>query len=282
MTNEITTREWEALSAYLDKELPVNEASRLEARLQTQPELRRALDELRRTRAVLRSQPKLKAPRNFTLTPEMVGQRRAGSGFHLGWFSTFRMASAMAAVFLVLVLITDLFSGAPVGTQVAQAPEGVAEAVPAEVPAAEALASTNIPPEMGAMAEEMRSSAKGSGEAEREMPAAGEEAAEEPAAELMMAPTEETASALAAPAAEGQAAPESEAFSAEEPIAIPDASLDQAQDSAVEGFSEPAPAEAPNPVLPGPQTLRVVEIALAVIAVLTGLGAYLLRKFGRA
>ena len=85
MTKNISMREWEALSAYLDGQLPAKERTRLETQLNQAPELRSALEDLRRTRSVLRSQPKVRAPRNFTLTPEMAGLgarpgRRAPAG----------------------------------------------------------------------------------------------------------------------------------------------------------------------------------------------------------
>ena len=62
MTKNISMHEWEALSAYLDGELPAKERTKMEASLNQAPELRSALEEMRRTRAVLRSNPRC-APR---------------------------------------------------------------------------------------------------------------------------------------------------------------------------------------------------------------------------
>lgn len=67
-------RDLELLSAYLDGELKPNESLRLEARLKTDPELVSALEDLRATRTLLRKLPQRKAPRNFTLTRQMVGK----------------------------------------------------------------------------------------------------------------------------------------------------------------------------------------------------------------
>src|SRR5512139_3917367 len=76
MTTNITDRDWEDLSAYLDGQLGARDQRRLEDRLQRSADLRAALQDLRRTRAVLRSQTRLRAPRNFTLTPQAAGIRQ--------------------------------------------------------------------------------------------------------------------------------------------------------------------------------------------------------------
>ncbi|HEX5836519.1 MAG TPA: hypothetical protein VFY26_01720, partial [Anaerolineales bacterium] len=66
-------RDLELLSSYLDGQLSSSEATRLEARLRTEPDLRSVLQDLRGARTVLRQLPMRKAPRNFRLTPQMVG-----------------------------------------------------------------------------------------------------------------------------------------------------------------------------------------------------------------
>ncbi len=68
-------RDIERLSAYLDGELSRAERARLESRLARDAGLSAALDELRATRALLRRTPRRRVPRNFTLTPKMVGLR---------------------------------------------------------------------------------------------------------------------------------------------------------------------------------------------------------------
>ena len=63
----------ETLSAYLDGQLDASDAARLEARLKTDAELASVLKDLRAARSILRKLPARKAPRNFTLTRQMVG-----------------------------------------------------------------------------------------------------------------------------------------------------------------------------------------------------------------
>ncbi len=106
----LSRRDIEALSAYLDGELDSRERARVEILLNEDPEMREALNTLQQTRALVRSLPKVKAPRNFTLSPDMVGQQDYvvhGGGLGL----TMRWASAIASILLVLVFVGDVLTG---------------------------------------------------------------------------------------------------------------------------------------------------------------------------
>ena len=59
----------EHLSAFLDGQLSPAEAANLEARLAVDASLRKVLDDLRVARGLLRRTPRLRAPRNFMLSP---------------------------------------------------------------------------------------------------------------------------------------------------------------------------------------------------------------------
>jgi anti-sigma factor RsiW len=89
-------RDLELLSSYLDGQLKPSDSARLEARFSTDPDLRAVLDDLRASRSLLRRLPMRRAPRNFTLTPKMVGKNpplpRA--------YPAFRFVSALAALLL--------------------------------------------------------------------------------------------------------------------------------------------------------------------------------------
>src|SRR5450756_475407 len=98
MTPRIFPDDWEILSAYLDGQLSDREMTQLRQRLDAQPELQRALDELQRTKMVLRSAPRRRVPRNFTLTPAMAPTPKP-------WYRlapTLSFASALAFLLLVL------------------------------------------------------------------------------------------------------------------------------------------------------------------------------------
>ena len=107
MTTNISPTEWEALSAYLDGQLTSQEVARLESRLEASTELRTTLDDLRQTRTLLRSQPRLRAPRNFTLTPEMAGLRNRARLLP-GAYPVLRLATILASLFFVVVLAGNL------------------------------------------------------------------------------------------------------------------------------------------------------------------------------
>jgi hypothetical protein len=284
MTKNISMREWEALSAYLDGQLPAKERLRLETRLNQAPELRSALEDLRRTRAVLRSQPKVRAPRNFTLTPDMVGLkarpvRRAPA------YPFFRLASALAAFLFLLVLVGDLtglpsrlgFGGVAQPAQVAMAPaasslESAPEINPAyPEPTQEASEAAQLKslPENATQSPMMSM-------AQPATPTPGPAAtAEAPRAAMPFRPTPEgtpfgvagaglppTSSVTEAPPTDAativQAAPVTEDH------AYPQAN--QARESQPGGFSP----------------LRMVEIVLAFLALGSGLIALLLRRAGSA
>ena len=102
MTTQITPRDWETLSAYLDDQLSAPERRELENRLGNNPELNQGLEELRQTRMILRSLPKLRAPRNFTLTPSMAGQRM-GASMTSGIYPLLRLAATLATLFFFIV-----------------------------------------------------------------------------------------------------------------------------------------------------------------------------------
>ena len=144
MNTQPDSREWETLSAYLDNALSPTEKQRLEARLQTSPELKQILQELRITRALLRSVPRRRAPRNFTLTPQMAGIHRQQRPAWL--VPVFSMSSALATLLLVITLFVEMFAAPS-----AAAPMHLEEALPADTqPQAEmntlaALAPTETP-----------------------------------------------------------------------------------------------------------------------------------------
>lgn len=103
----ISEREWEEISAYLDDQLAPGEKTRLESALQSHAELQAALAELSRTRKLLREQPAIRAPHNFTLSPRFIETLRRQRLFS-GLFQGMRLASLVASILFVLVFLGDL------------------------------------------------------------------------------------------------------------------------------------------------------------------------------
>lgn len=105
--SELSSRDLELLSAYLDGQLSQADGARLESRIKSDPELRSVYDGLRQTRALLRKLPARRAPRNFRLTPQMVGikQRSIPRSFPI-----FRLTSVLASILLFLGYAINIFS----------------------------------------------------------------------------------------------------------------------------------------------------------------------------
>jgi anti-sigma factor RsiW len=120
--NDLKERDLAKLSAYLDGELDPKEASRLEVRLKDDPQLLEVLSELDGTRKLVGSLPQIRPPRNFTLTPEMVGIHPQRS-----IFPVFRLATIVAAVAFAVLVGADTFFSFSKGMM--GAPEAVSEAV---------------------------------------------------------------------------------------------------------------------------------------------------------
>lgn len=147
MNSDLPFREYERFSAYLDGQLSPQEVSRLEEDLRRNPQWQLALDELRETRALLRKAPRYRAPRNFTLTPEMVG-KTARQGFFS--FLSVRLAASLATLALVSALILQFLPAlrfaVPMGAAApARAPQ--AQQAPAMEFAPQATQPASLAPE---------------------------------------------------------------------------------------------------------------------------------------
>jgi anti-sigma factor RsiW len=97
-----TDQDYELLSAYLDGALAPDERTALETRLQTDDGLRQELEGLRQTVKLVGSLPAMKAPRNFTLTRDMIDLRQSR------WLifptsAAFSGITAAAATILILI-----------------------------------------------------------------------------------------------------------------------------------------------------------------------------------
>jgi anti-sigma factor RsiW len=231
-------RDVEKLSAYLDGQLKPSEIARLESRLHTEPELASVLQDLRQARSLLRKLPQRRAPRNFTLTPKMVGQKPPMPRT----YPTFRFATVLATLLLFFTFATNFMAPRLVRTAVPYPygfgggggggdaePELALESAPAEEPAMEAA-------EAPAAAEAEQSVATDEGEATVDDSARA-------------GPT------LQASEKSGvQVVPTPEDFSQQAPPNV---------------FDEPKPVEPPIGV--------TVQVILAGVALLSGLVALILR-----
>ena len=74
MKNNISPQDLKNISAYLDGELNASSSRKMKDRLERDPNLRTALDAMRVTKNILQRTPKRPAPRNFTLSSQMVAK----------------------------------------------------------------------------------------------------------------------------------------------------------------------------------------------------------------
>lgn len=111
MNAQISPKDWQLLSEYLDGQLSPRDQTKLEQRMKTQSELQHGLVELRKLRAVLRTVPRRKPPHNFTLTRAMV-EKPVRSGW-TGWVPALSFSSALATILLVISLVFQWPIGAP-------------------------------------------------------------------------------------------------------------------------------------------------------------------------
>lgn len=96
-------RDIERISEYLDGRLNPSDSARFESRLASDPALASTLDAMRESRALLRRMPKRRAPRNFTLTRQMVGLKPPLPRS----YPVFRFATALATVLFALSFVTN-------------------------------------------------------------------------------------------------------------------------------------------------------------------------------
>ncbi len=156
MNPQLSQRDLEQISAFLDGSLDQRAGAQIEQRLKVEPELARALKQFEATRSMLRQAPQRRVPRPFTLTPQMVGQATPRRGWN-----SYGLVSAAASLLLVLVFLGDFsmnglpiqFGGAAPAADAAaetflmqEAPEDGGEAeefLPVEEPLAEDLANAD-------------------------------------------------------------------------------------------------------------------------------------------
>ena len=124
MTQHLNAKDLEMLSAYMDGALKPKERVSIESRLKADAALRQALRDLKQNRALLRAAPQLRAPRNFTLSPALVGKPEHR------WFPSFRMAFAVASMLFILVFAGGMLY--PIGNPAPQMAAPAAEMLVAE------------------------------------------------------------------------------------------------------------------------------------------------------
>jgi hypothetical protein len=140
-------KDWQLLSNYQDGQLSSREVLILEKRLENEPALKQALNELQQTGYLMQHARKVSIPRSFTLSPEMAAQLRP---VRKPLFPFFSFASVIATIFLVVVILFEFLPGTLANTLSFKSASDeilVMEAVPMAAPlmAQEEMDSANQP-----------------------------------------------------------------------------------------------------------------------------------------
>jgi hypothetical protein len=114
-TPQLNRNELELISAYLDGQLPEEQVRKLRQRIAQDPAFKQAYEDLRITRRALRSTPKIRRRRSFTLTPEMVAKPARVWNLQ----SASRLVAVVATVLLAVVFAGDVFLLPRGGSQLA-------------------------------------------------------------------------------------------------------------------------------------------------------------------
>jgi len=139
MNRQLSPKDWQLLSEYVDEQLSARQKEALEQRLQVNAELRQGLEEMRQTRIILRSLPRRKVPHNFTLTRAMAAEAHVRSS----WVPVLSYSSFLS---LAVVIITVIFQLLPSALPMAnQAPMVAMKAAAPEVMPTQAAAATEPP-----------------------------------------------------------------------------------------------------------------------------------------
>jgi hypothetical protein len=253
-----TDRDLEMLSAYLDGEISRKDRERLEARLLEDEDLSTTLKQLQRTRQVMRSLPSMRAPRNYFVTAEMVGQNETRSRA----FPILRFASALASVLFILLFLGDMLvprTGLMTSSKTIQVAETIMEAAEPPVTVAPQIES-QLPEAQADQAMEM---APVEGEAAAPLPEPTPDQPSEPAAEMERL----LATGVESPAEESEDGVGEVVESFAEPNLLEE-----------RGVIDIPPEDETRPIINYWKIVRYSEIFLIVLALTTGLAAFLMYR----
>ncbi len=141
MKNQINSRDYELISAYLDNQLSSKDHAFFEERLKADPELQKELNEMSATRLMLRSLPQRRSPRNYFVTAEAVRPRSS-----LKLAPIFGIVSAAASVMLALVIFGSSLLRPTYQTAMVPAPSVANDTITSQQEIARSIAASPLPP----------------------------------------------------------------------------------------------------------------------------------------
>jgi hypothetical protein len=278
----ISNRDWIQLSAYLDDELNQKEIESLRRRIEADPALQAALEEITFTRSLLRKTPEIKVPRNFTLQQEQVGikdKRPVYKGY--------RLAAVLMSFLLIGVMVVDFgrfFVGGAMAPAMAPAAEEMmlekaVEAAPEKEDQPVIMAEEEVPESDRSVADEMLYEGEASqpveeeeGVVEEEMEPMAEEAEESATPEPTQVSSPE--SPEDSKAAEGESTTSDEVGREETENFLPMEELP----AATQELSYADEDQVWDSIRRQVSYFRILEIILALGVIASGITAWVLRK----
>ena len=256
----------ELISAYLDKQVSAEEQEFFERHIALCAECRAQLEATRSMVAALRAMPVVRAPRSFVLPREMAKQPRRS---FLSLYPALRLATVIAAMAFVVLFAGDLLISRSSGVS---APQSVPAAAPA--PAAMQAPETarqGAPPQESPAAEAY--SAAATAPAEPAAPAAG--AVAEMSATVTL--SESTAMSLPTATLEATASADRASQAQMMLMATPEPTEPTLDQPAAPAADQPAQANRVE-ATPAIDPLRIIELALLVLAVVLGIATLVARR----
>jgi hypothetical protein len=199
---KLSNKDWQLLSDLLDGQLDTAKSSKVMKRLEKEPALHTAYENLRWTKSLMQQMPHRRVPHNYILTRHMAAEAKKGAGAKRNYYG---LASVLASLIFVVLLSIQLVPNLPFSGFTSKSPQSeevmLREIVmedEAEEPAMELMAVPETDAEETIDAQEF-AGAEGEAEVEPEeepagATAMGEEAEEEPMLEGFSseAPAEES------------------------------------------------------------------------------------------
>ncbi len=264
------SKDLQLLSEYLDSRLSETQKRKFEARLAEDSALRERFENLRKTKLMLSRLSRVNAPRHFTLTPEMVKVRRRKQPL----LTMMRWASSVAAILLVVLFGADLiFKSNLIARPMLQAAPVMESMTYAE----DSTANTEATPEPLILWGVPNAAGSGGGSAESEAfgLGGGGGSSEEPVIETGTPPEEVTEEVATLPT---ETTSDDTRIVSKEAGESPILGLNPEQGGEIVSSSTQVTAQTTENWLSRISAIQWVEIALAVIALGSGVTWLIIRK----
>jgi hypothetical protein len=107
---KLSNKDWQLLSGLLDGQLDAEKSGKVMTRLENEPALHTAYENLLWTKNLMRQVPHRKVPHNYILTRHMAAEAKQGTGIKRSYYN---LASVLASLIFVVLLAIQLVPNLP-------------------------------------------------------------------------------------------------------------------------------------------------------------------------